>query len=867
MTTVFRTFYILLMFVAIIHAENAFIPEFQVNENAGPYGAFQKYPAIDSDSLGNFIIVWEDGRRGGSSLFVQKYSANGQLLDENKDLKESGSNPAVLLFDNGQFVIVWCDKSEYPKVDIYFRIYSNDCTPYNSGARINTISGSGSRGAAPHISSDKNGNFIVTWHDERDGSSMLYAQRFDKSGELIDTNFRVNEEGTSYSGGCTAFNSNGDFIITWSDNRTGDFLIFTQKYSNSGEISGNNILINDTDTYSSNPSIACDYKNNFIIVWESGDGWMEDVNVIAQRLNNNGEKTGTNFVINSGTGVRTAPKLVATEDNHYFVVWYLTDSNYLEYNIFAQQFANTDSKIGSVFQINDVDSTVKNLGRQNVTSDSKGNFILTWSDDRQYDENIYAQRYDQSGNRKQNNFMVNDDTGSSDQKNPQIAVDGYGNFIVSWEDDRNGDYDIYVQKYNSQGQLLGVNFKVNAENSMWLKHRIAVLDDGTFIVIWQKSSLKNFILDYDIWGQIYSFDGMPIGDNFRVSDDIITSDALQSDPSVSVMDQDHFIITWGDSRNDNVDIYGQIYARDGKKVGANIKINDDMSGSWQNFPKVAGNKDNGFLVVWWDERNVTSRDLYAQKFSSNGNKIGDNFKVNNSQLGYSNSFWGVEIAMDNYGNCILLWEKSNKIFFRKYQSDGQFAGAESSLMDYYSCSVAYDQNKFLIVYNDVDGLWGQRFSDDGTLFENKFKVAQTMSNNPAGPDVKLFNDQIYNTWCYQLSKNTGSDIWANVLDFNNPYTFIGKNDNLMAEDYCLYQNHPNPFNNTTNISYDIKKSSFVVLKIYNIQGQEIQTLVDQYQNSGSYQIKFDASFLPSGIYVYQLETDNFTRTKRLLLIK
>jgi carboxyl-terminal processing protease len=84
----------------------------------------------------------------------------------------------------------------------------------------------------------------------------------------------------------------------------------------------------------------------------------------------------------------------------------------------------------------------------------------------------------------------------------------------------------------------------------------------------------------------------------------------------------------------------------------------------------------------------------------------------------------------------------------------------------------------------------------------------------------------------------------------------------------LFQNYPNPFNPATRISYSLAKSGFVRLKIYNILGQEIQTLVNKFQKAGNYNIIFDAKNLASGVYFYQLKVGNdFQKTKKMLLMR
>jgi len=86
--------------------------------------------------------------------------------------------------------------------------------------------------------------------------------------------------------------------------------------------------------------------------------------------------------------------------------------------------------------------------------------------------------------------------------------------------------------------------------------------------------------------------------------------------------------------------------------------------------------------------------------------------------------------------------------------------------------------------------------------------------------------------------------------------------------FQLNQNTPNPFNPTTQITYTIPKSAFVTLKVYDIRGREIKTLVNQNQNPNRYAIHFDASNLPSGIYFYRLEVENnFIKTKKMLFVR
>ena len=94
-----------------------------------------------------------------------------------------------------------------------------------------------------------------------------------------------------------------------------------------------------------------------------------------------------------------------------------------------------------------------------------------------------------------------------------------------------------------------------------------------------------------------------------------------------------------------------------------------------------------------------------------------------------------------------------------------------------------------------------------------------------------------------------------------------ENDKTIPGQFILYQNYPNPFNPSTVIRYTIPETGFVKLKILNILGQEIRTLVNATQTAGEYKITFNAQNLSAGVYFYRLETGTFTQTKKLILLK
>jgi hypothetical protein len=91
--------------------------------------------------------------------------------------------------------------------------------------------------------------------------------------------------------------------------------------------------------------------------------------------------------------------------------------------------------------------------------------------------------------------------------------------------------------------------------------------------------------------------------------------------------------------------------------------------------------------------------------------------------------------------------------------------------------------------------------------------------------------------------------------------------NVIANKYILDQNYPNPFNPGTAISYQLSEVRFVTMKVYDILGREVAVLVNERQAPGNHTVRFDASNLASGVYLYRLAVGDFVQTRKMILIR
>jgi aminopeptidase N len=153
-----------------------------------------------------------------------------------------------------------------------------------------------------------------------------------------------------------------------------------------------------------------------------------------------------------------------------------------------------------------------------------------------------------------------------------------------------------------------------------------------------------------------------------------------------------------------------------------------------------------------------------------------------------------------------------------------------------------------------------------------FKMQLELKLHFAGGDTTIRINQMNNTQSFQIYfPLTVTNITADpnnwVID-QSTTIHTGFDDNQFnVESFYLYQNYPNPFNPSTTIEFDLPKSSQVTLKIYNIIGEEVNTLLSASLLSGSYKYEWDGSNLASGVYLYRLEAEGYVETRKMVLMR
>jgi hypothetical protein len=305
-----------------------------------------------------------------------------------------------------------------------------------------------------------------------------------------------------------------------------------------------------------------------------------------------------------------------------------------------------------------------------------------------------------------------------------------------------------------------------------------------------------------------------------------------STPAIAMDESGNFAITW---ESGSSDIYAKRYDSSGITLGSAFKVN--ASDGWvdQHNPAISMDTLGNFVITWEDETNGNF-DIYAQRYDSSGSPLGSNFKVNDD-LGTAPQ-QNPAIAMDGASNFVIIWED-----YRNGLSKPT--------------------------------LYAQRYDSDGNPIGNNYLVPNYQYANFAQryPTVTSNSSNIYFGWM-DNRRAKGWDIYAKVVDWN--WTKVEEDEEVtLPNAFELYQNYPNPFNPTTTIRFTVegqRRPIRTTLKIHNILGQKMRTLVDELKRAGSYEVIWDGKDdrgkeVASGIYFYQLKAGDFIETKKMLLLR
>jgi Ca2+-binding RTX toxin-like protein len=362
---------------------------------------------------------------------------------------------------------------------------------------------------------------------------------------------------------------------------------------------GTETLVNTYTTGSQDTSaVTALADGGWLVSWTSYNQDGDSYGVYQQRYDSHGAAVGAETPVNTHTtSYQLASTVTALADGGWLVSWQSAGQDGDAYGIYQQRYDSQGAASGAETRVNTV--TTGDQFSPTVTALADGGWLVSWTSSGGQDgdgDGIYQQRYDSQGVATGAETRVNTYT-AHDQFGSKVTALADGGWVVSWSSyGQDGDiYGTYQQRYDSQGEAIGAETRVNTYTTSYqLYSSVTALTDGGWLVSW--SSFGQDGDGYGIYQQHYDSEGDAAGGEARVN--TYTADA-QSGSAVTALADGGWLVTWSSVGQDGDDygIYQQRYDSEGAAVGGETRVNAYTTNA-QLDPAVTALADGGWVISW-----------------------------------------------------------------------------------------------------------------------------------------------------------------------------------------------------------------------------------------------------------------------------
>ncbi|MGD1046555.1 MAG: T9SS type A sorting domain-containing protein [Bacteroidota bacterium] len=448
------------------------------------------------------------------------------------------------------------------------------------------------------------------------------------------------------------------------------------------------------------------------------------------------------------------------------------------------------------------------------------------------------------------------------------AFDGI-NYLVTLQGDTVNPNSITAQLVSASGSLVGSRISLGMSGGSPL----AAFDGSNYLMAWYDNSNT-------VYGQFINTFGNLVGSHFVIANNATFGNGGWR---LAFGDSAYMVVLTRDTI-----LYGQLVGKSGNLIGAAAQISANSAGD----NAIAFDGTN-FLVAWCDNssnnRDALGRpkDIYGQFISKSGVLIGSNFLIDDGPYASDNP---VTIAFDGSRYMVCFHDQA-KLVSHKWNLFARFVTPSGTVAEKVTIrdstynpifpAIAFDGTSYLITWTEnvlsLDSAQskGMFFNTSGIPIDTAFTLFGTL-----GSKIPLFAGPIFGGGEYLVVTTrvilnispdghidfTNGDVYGKIIQTTT--TGIKENQvNQIPKEFSLSQNYPNPFNPATTISFNLPIKSFVTLKMFDIMGREVATIVSEELSAGSYSRSWNAANISSGIYFYRIQTGSFTETKKLILLR
>ena len=431
------------------------------------------------------------------------------------------------------------------------------------------------------------------------------------------------------------------------------------------------------------------------------------------------------------------------------------------------------------------------------------------------------------------------------------AVYGGADGLVAVQGDSTTQYSINVQLLAAGGVLVGPRISLG---DVGVPPGAMPLFDGTnYFLIWLE-------FNGTLVGQFLSTSGTLVGSSFPIATGVATE---RTKPIGFAKSDTTFLVAF--LKTDGY-LWGQRVGKSGSLVGSQVQISSNLARDFS----IAFDGTN-YLLVWVEVIPESDKDIFGQFVSKEGTLVGSNFVIDNGPNLSDNP---TSLCCD--GSRYLLAYHEAPTIGSRWTMTGRFISTSGTIGETIIicdstktpgfASAGFDGTNYLVSWlqQSDTSMMGQFYTTAGVAIDAPFVIFGPLGKKMPYGGVG-FGGGLYLAVTTRVDSNfTDGDVWGRFI---SPLTAVEEKSDPAPGEFALFQNYPNPFNPSTTVSYQIPTDARVVLRVYDVLGREVQTLVNEHQSAGTHSARFDAAGLPSGIYLCTLEAGAYRETRKLLFLK
>lgn len=861
---------------------------------------------MEPDLNGGAFLVWVDSRNPSKDLYGQRLSASGELLwNTNSVAIASGVGDEVqntMLPDGtGGMMIAYMHTYNGPE-DLYAKRFLADGTmAWAEPLPLCTVEGnqSGVRMAAL-----SNGEFVFTWQDHRFANPDIYAQKLNLAGEILWPNPTIvygDQEATvsvSQLNPRIGKTSDNGVVIIWEDHRLDSQNpdLFAQKLSAAGAKlwDANGIALCTSEFAQLGPRMYPDTSGGCYVVWDDlRNGNNPNDDIYAQHLSS----TGVALWEANGKAICTAPNqqtgsLVKVSNGNIYINW--MDMRNGSVGIYYQVLntsgaAQLEPNGKLVFWGLSGDTPKDHYQILKRSSD----VAVIWQDTRFANDGyrIYIQFLNPDGtvDLEVNGRPVTGSVGGK-QLYPHAVVTPDDYIGIVWEDARGDNPKIYAQLIDPNGNLLWGEDGMEVTELSPLRQGEAKISyvDGSFYLGWSNSVLVGSIYYYHIYGQRIQNGQKMWGPNGQVISVLPPNNQNNECTMYSLLDN-YYVWHRVDPMAGSYTVWVKRVDPSGAAMPgwANEGMKASTHDNWDTsqYHPLAQKTPQGIFVMWKDGREDFVKNYWGQHISADGTRLWNPLGVNLADNGREQEQPAVTASNSGIS---FTWCESiegvHDIMAQKYSFSGDalwsptgyFVVQKDSLQSHSTITSFASGNTVIAwedFYGDESDLFYKYASSDGVFSGDIYGNILCDAKKPQYQPVSVtLNDQAYMLWADGRSSGK-TEILGLYAQKMSSSVAISDNNTPSLSEIALNQNHPNPFNPSTTISFSLRQSAPTLeLKIYNLKGQMVKNLFTGRMDKGSHSMVWDGkdeagNIVSSGVYFYRLSDGKATQQRKMVLMK